>query len=88
MEVSLKSDEGYWKVLTLICDGTKCLFFRPLKTKKEEDVALALTDIFLDCEVIPRVVQSDRGSEFINKTILEVNTLLGTKLVFAAALHP
>ena len=45
-------------------------------------------DIFLDCGVIPPVVQSDLGREFMADVTKELITLLGSSQTFSSAFHP
>jgi hypothetical protein len=57
-------------------------------TKSAEDVAFALYEIVLDAGVVPRVLQSDQGKEFIAAMMQEFIRMLGARQVFSMALHP
>ncbi|XP_043284072.1 KRAB-A domain-containing protein 2-like isoform X2 [Venturia canescens] len=53
---------------------TKFVLLRPLESKKAEEVAYHLNDIFLTIGA-PCIVQSDIGKEFVNEIICELNRL-------------
>ena len=50
---------------------TKFVILKPLKTKRAEEVAFALLDIFLTFGA-PNILQSDNGREFVNHVIEEL----------------
>ena len=60
------SPEGYCQVLTVICVAVRYPYFRPLKGKDAKEVAFTLFVVILDIGVVPRVIQSDLGTEFKN----------------------
>jgi hypothetical protein len=64
--------DGEYKFITNYQDHlTKFVFLRPLKTKKAEDVAYNLVDIFTITGA-PSVLQSDNGREFANRIFDEL----------------
>ena len=75
-------------VLTVVDVCTRYPWFRPVPTKSAEDVAFALYEIILDAGVVPRVLQSDQGKEFVAAIMQEFIRLLGARQVFSMALHP
>ena len=52
------------------------------------EVADALVDAFLDIGVVPMVLQSDLGREFVNDVPTESTQLLGSTQLFSSAVHP
>src|SRR3989338_2567370 len=62
------SSEGYNFVLLLIDICTRFVFLRPLKTKDAASVARKIFKIFCGAG-FPRILQSDNGTEFINRII-------------------
>jgi hypothetical protein len=59
-------DFKYCLVCVDIC--TRFVWLRPLKEKNEKTVAKALLDILFNFGP-PKLLQSDNGSEFVNKVI-------------------
>ena len=54
----------------------------------EEWARFLVEDVILDVAGFPAVLRSDRGPEFTNDVIEEVNKSLRIKHVFGAAFHP
>lgn len=75
-------------VLTVVCKCTRFAYFRVLMSKAAKEVAEALFDVFLDCGVIPLIIQSDLGREFVAAVMKELLTLLGSCQIFSSAFHP
>ena len=50
-------------------------------------VAEAVVDIILDVGVVPLIVQSDQGPEFMNDLLAELSSLLGSRQVFRSSFH-
>ena len=44
--------------------------------------------VYLDLAGFPVILRSDRGKEFMNQLVSEMNRLLGTVQVFGSAYHP
>jgi IS30 family transposase len=53
---------------------TKSVFLRALQSKRAEEVAYQLTDIFLTFGA-PCILHSDNGREFVSSVIAELTTL-------------
>jgi hypothetical protein len=53
---------------------TKFVLLRALQSKRAEEVAYQLTDIFLTFGA-PCILHSDNGREFVNSVIAELTTL-------------
>ena len=67
--------DGKFKFILVYQDHlTKFVLLRPLETKRAEEVAYHLNDIFLTFGA-PCILQSDNGREFVNRVILEVTSL-------------
>ena len=75
-------------MLSVICVYSRYPFLRPLTLVDAKSVAEALVDIFLDMGVIPLVLQSDQGPEFMNDVMAEMAAQLGSRHVFSSAFHP
>ena len=59
-------NNGYAWIMTIIDCFTKKAYAAPLKNKEAETVAVALTRWLDSLPQLPKVIQSDRGSEFIS----------------------
>jgi hypothetical protein len=70
------SPDGFTTLLVVICVFTGFVLLRALKTTSAESVAQALWDIFSTFG-IPKIIQSDNGSEFVNDTIRALVRLTG-----------
>ena len=86
MEVKPSGVGGEKYIFTCICFSTKYIYLRAMTTRDAVEVAIALLDVFLDCGVIPAVVQSD--NEFISLAMEELTQLLGSTQLFSMALRP
>jgi hypothetical protein len=87
-EVSPEGPKGEKAILTLVCTYSRFPYYRTLQSKEAQEVATSLFDIFLDCGVIPLILQSDLGREFIAAVTKELIVLLGSSQVFSSAFHP
>ena len=68
---------------------SKFVQLRPLKSKSAKEVAGALVNIFLTSNGAPRILQSDRGGEFVNQYIKEIaDQWPGMKLVRGRPRYP
>jgi integrase len=63
-------------VLTAICAYTRLVYLKGLKTKTREEVARGLVTCFWEMGTFPRVLHSDRGTEFVNVLLTEVLAIL------------
>lgn len=71
----LKADnDGYRYILFIIDVFSKYLYAIPLKTKTATSVSTAFTDILNRTRKKPSKFQTDRGTEFTNKTFQDVLT--------------
>lgn len=67
--------DGKFKFIMVYQDHlTKFILLRPLESKRAEEVAYHLNDIFLTFGA-PCILQSDNGREFVNRVILEMTSL-------------
>ena len=82
------SSEGFRYVLTLICTYTRFPYLRGLPDKTARTVAVVFVDICFEFGAFPRVLQSDRGREFVNAILAEVLAILQVRQRFAPAYTP
>ena len=81
-------DGDYKYIMTFVNHFSKFCVLRPLTTKRAEEVAANLLDIFLLFGA-PAILQSDNGREFVNGVIAELSTLWPElKLVTGRPRHP
>ena len=74
--------------MTFVNHFSKFCVLRPLTTKRAEEVAANLLDIFLLFGA-PAILQSDNGRELVNGVIAELSTLWPElKLVTGRPRHP
>ncbi|XP_031344445.1 KRAB-A domain-containing protein 2-like [Photinus pyralis] len=71
IDMQSQEDEGYKFILVYQDHLTKFVQLRPLKTKRAEEVAYVLLDIFTIFGA-PSILQSDNGREFANCVITEL----------------
>jgi hypothetical protein len=82
-----KSNQGHGWILTCVDVFTGYVVLRSMKSKSEEDTATALWSIF--CEYgLPRIMQSDQGSEFVNKIVGALCEVYGVTHRLITAYHP
>ena len=65
-------------MFTLICVFTRFCYIRGQRTKTALDTARCFLSIVWELGTFPRVVQSDRGREFVNEIMSEILELLGS----------
>lgn len=82
-----RDNYNYAYILTLQCELTKYIEVYPLVTKKTEEVARALVNNFILRYGVPKVIATDRGTEFLSSTFKEVCKLLNIKQLNSAAYH-
>jgi len=66
MQAKVKENRGMRFILIAIDVFSRFLWTRPLKSKKAEDIIVALKSIF---EEPPEVIRTDGGSEFTNRSV-------------------
>ena len=82
-----KTKKGCEYILTIICSSTRYPEAIPLRSIKAKPVVEALTAFFTRCG-LPKIVQSDQGSNFTSKMFKEQLSALGVKHVTSSAYHP
>lgn len=82
-----RDNYNYSYILTLQCELTKYIEAYPLVTKRTEDVAKALVNNFILRYGVPKVIATDRGTEFLSSTFKEVCKLLNIKQLNSTAYH-
>ena len=89
IDMQSQPDGDYTWILNYQDHFTKFVQLRPLKSKRAEEVAATLVDIFLTTNGAPRILQSDRGGEFVNSWIEEIaRQWPGMKLVKGRSRYP
>src|ERR1700733_14207204 len=82
-----ESEEGYNFIITIVDVFTGYTILRALKNKSENEVAFVLWSVL--CEYgFPKIIQSDQGTEFINKVMKEMINLYGVEQRFITAYNP
>jgi len=81
------SEHGATYILTVVDVYTAFTVLRTLKTKEMEEVARKLWEIFTDFGT-PKILQSDRGLEFVNQVMTALTTLHGIESRLSAAYNP
>ena len=71
------TEDGYTHILAIIDNFSRYVGLYPIKGASALDVAGALL-IHIGTFGCPEIIQMDNGTEFINETISEVISLLGT----------
>ena len=70
------------------CALTRCVEVIPVKDKNEVTIARALVEHVLFKHGTPRIIVSDQGLEFVNKTIEQIAILLGITRIRSTAYNP
>jgi hypothetical protein len=81
------SVRGNCWILTIVDVCTAYTVLRPLKSKEMEVVAKSLWEVFCDYGT-PMILQSDNGTEFVNKVMNSMTTLYGIEPRLSAAYNP
>ncbi|XP_076047320.1 uncharacterized protein LOC143028843 [Oratosquilla oratoria] len=81
-----KTKKGHLYMLTLMCTTTRYPEAIPLRSITARTVLPALTKFFT-LFGIPKIVQSDRGTNFVSNIFRQVMSLLGIKQYIASAYH-
>ena len=88
-EGSNKEDrDGYRYSLTYLCCLCHGVLLEPMRSLTHTDVRKAFTKCILRSRTIPSLVRSDRGVEFKNTLMKELNAILGVQQRFSMALRP
>ena len=82
-----KSKSGSIQLLTIMCQATRYPAAYPLRSINTRSIVKALSQ-FISVFGIPRVIQSDRGSNFTSKMFGEVLKQLRVKHSLSSAYHP
>ncbi len=82
-----KAHDGHVFCLLLVDVFTGFIILRPLKNKRAETVARTLWDIFTIIG-IPKILQSDNGTEFLNEVIRTLNRLVGIESRYISEYNP
>ena len=81
------SYDGYKYCLVLVDVFTGFIMLKPLKDHSAEEVARAVWEIFSVIGV-PKILQSDNGSEFANQVMNALTHMMGIEHRFISEYHP
>ena len=81
------SASGMNILLVVVCAFTRFVFLRALPDKSAKSVAAALFAIFADFG-FPKVIQSDNGTEFVNRLLQAMSDNCGIDHRLITAYHP
>ena len=84
---SCLSTNGYLYILIIVDLATRFVILKPLKTKLMIEIASVFFEI-MGVFGIPRIIQSDNGSEFANQLIAELQKVAGFEHRFTTPYHP
>jgi transposase InsO family protein len=79
--------DGFTYILTIQCELSKYIEAYPLRNKDTVSVARALVNNFILRYGIPKVIATDRGTEFTSSTFKEVCKLLKIEKLQSTAYH-
>lgn len=82
-----KDENGNCYLVTIQCELTKFIEAYPIKNKESVTVARSIIQNFVLRFGIPKVIATDRGSEFISSTMVEVCKLLKIQKLMSTAYH-
>lgn len=82
-----KDYSNYSYILTLQCELTKYVEAYPLETKTAQEVARTFVNNFILRYGVPKTIATDRGAEFMCKTMNEVCKLLNINKINSTAYH-
>lgn len=82
-----RSKSGHQYILTIMCAATRFPEAIPLHTLKAKTVVKELVK-FLSTFGLPRVIQTDQGTNFTSKLFAQVAKELGVSHVLSSAYHP
>lgn len=87
LDLSAVSSRGMSCVLLIVDIATRFVVLKAMTDKSAKSVARALWETMSNFGV-PKVIQSDNGTEFVNKVVGEMTTLLGIDHRLTAVYHP
>ena len=82
-----KAKSGHQYILTIMCSSTRYVEAVPLRSIKAKPVSEALISFFTRFG-LPKIVQSDQGTNFTSKTFRDQLSALGIEIVTSSAYHP
>ena len=82
-----KTKSGHQYILTVMCAATRYPEAIPLRTLKAKPVVKALTKFFSTFG-LPKIIQSDQGTNFMSKVFAQVMKELKVKHVKSSPYHP
>ena len=82
-----ESEDGYKGILTVIEAVTKNCSLFPIRSKEAQEIAKCLWK-YISVYSAPRVILSDRGTEFCNKVVDHLLRMSGIEHRVTAAYHP
>lgn len=82
-----KVEDGNCYLVTIQCELTKFIEAYPIKNKETETVARSIIQNFVLRFGIPKVIATDRGSEFVSSTMVEICKLLKIEKLTSTAYH-
>jgi transposase InsO family protein len=84
-----RSSRGHDSILVIIDRLTKVAHFLPIKTThKGRDLADLYMSRIVSLHGVPKVIVTDRGTQFTSRFWRKLHEALGTKLSFSTAYHP
>ena len=81
------SPRGFNVLLVVVCVFTQFVFLRALRDKSARAISAALFGIFADFG-FPRIIQSDNGTEFVNRLMQTMSENCGIDRRLTTAYHP
>lgn len=87
-EIKPESSKGNKYIFSVIDPFSHFLITSPIPNKQAETIAKHLMFKVLLQYGCPEVICSDNGTEFVNKVVEEMNSLLSVKHVFGSSYHP
>ena len=86
--ISMPAESGYRYCLTLICDFTRYLMVKLLRSNSAKDTARCIVNFVAQHRIIPRVISSDRGTHFTGQLFKEALNALNVKQHLHVACRP
>jgi hypothetical protein len=84
-----RSNRGHGSIWVIIDRLTKVAHFLPVKTThKGQDLAELYMSWIVSLHGVPKVIVTDRGTQFTSRLWNKLHEALGTKLSFSTAYHP
>lgn len=74
-------------ILSIQCELSKFVLAYPLKNKETVTVARTFVNNFILIFGIPKIIATDRGTEFVSSTMNEVSNLLGIQKLTSTSYH-